>query len=883
MTVMARMRLQLPDNLQGVVVGLVCAWLFITGAGAGDFAQASTFHTGIPKKVLFLSSYHEGYRWTDDIIEGVSSVFGPEGSQIQVDFEYMDAKRRTSPDYLPSLSRFYMHKFRKNDYDLVLCADEPAFRFIKETGEVLFPEKPVVFCGLNHFEPGMLGRDGRMTGVVEFFDLRETLKLMDRLHPEARKVYVVNDDLPTGKSIGLELRKVIPDFPDFEFVSLEGLTMEEVRDRVSRLGPDSLVLFLVFFRDGAGSYFPYDESIRQVSQSSAVPVYGIWDFNLGHGIVGGKLTSGFAQGRMAGELGLKILRGRSPATLPVIREDANSFAFDDLQLKRFGLSRKELPPGSRVINESLSMGKRVLVLHSYDPDMAWVRNIDAGIDSVLSGRPDIQLMHDYLDLKRHPGAAFGQRLVRLFEDKYRGSRFDAILACDSKAYRFMLTWRDRFLPGTPVVFCGVNDFSHYDLLGRGLFTGVVETVDMKGTLDLALKLHRGVRQIVVINDQTDVGRANRKILDAMVSGYAGRADFLFLDDLNMTELRDRVSLLGPDSLILLLSFNRDRSNNVFSYQESIRLIAEKANVPMYGVWDFYLGHGLLGGKMTSGFCQGEAAARMAMRIIDGTPVDDIPVMTESPNRFMFDHKEMVRFGIAAHRLPIGSMVVNQPEDIYSQNPLLVLATLFVVVILAVAVIFLVLDRRQRKKMEAELRYYATTDEMTGVVNRRTGLLMLEQQMALAKREGKPLCICFADLNNLKQINDQWGHDRGDAVIQALCRILKEQVRASDVICRLGGDEFLVILPGCTLPRAGQFWERVRSAICDYNRQAARGEQLSVSRGFAACTPGRPVSLDVLIRRADNAMYRDKERVKARGLTGLSLKGGEDRTTCQGVD
>ena len=88
-------------------------------------------------------------------------------------------------------------------------------------------------------------------------------------------------------------------------------------------------------------------------------------------------------------------------------------------------------------------------------------------------------------------------------------------------------------------------------------------------------------------------------------------------------------------------------------------------------------------------------------------------------------------------------------------------------------------------VEAELHHYATTDDMTGVCNRRTGLVMLEKQLANAARRGSNLCVCFVDENNLKQVNDNFGHDKGDEIILALCDLLTVEIRSSDMPVQTG--------------------------------------------------------------------------------------------------
>lgn len=842
-------------------VGLgVLVFLFMLFAFPADVSHAEDQM----KHVLVFNSYHEGYRRTEELVKGIDSVFGSEFLQLQVDFEYMDAMRNVTPGYFQRLDELYRYKFRHSSYDLIICSDESAFSFLKECNQNLFPDTPIVFCGVNHFEQEMIEGKDLFAGVIEDLDVRGTLAAMIRLHPGCHQVYVVNDDTPKGRSVAKELEKVIPDFSGLEFVLLSGMTMEEIQSRVSRLSAEGLVLFLEFSRDASGQYFPCDESIRKVSSSSAVPVYGVRDFLLGKGIVGGALSTGYDQGRKAALLGIKILEGELPSHIPVIRKQTSRFGFDRRLLKRFCIDRTKLSDDSIIINDVIPERERLLVLHSYDSQMSWVRDIEAGIRSVLGDRKDLEIVHDYMDLKRYPRPEFVQKVHDLLRRKYEGRKFDVILASDDEAYRFLLAYRDHLFPEIPVVFCGVNDHDPATLEGHPLFTGLTSEIDVRGTLDLALDLHPRVKKVVVINDHTDFGKIARKKVEDVGALYRDRVEFVHLEDMDMSELRERVGRLNEEHLLLLLAFTQDRSNNVFSYEESIRLIAERAKVPIYGIWDFYLGHGMLGGMVTSGYFQGKTAASMVRRILDGEAVSDIPVVRQGPNRYMFDYDQLQRFGVVPEDLPEGSIILNRPESFYRQHRLLVMAVILVMAVLVSAVVVLAVNIRRRKKVEAELRYYATTDEMTGVLNRRTGLLFLERQMAQADRQGSKLCVCFADLNNLKEVNDNCGHDMGDVVIVRLCRFLSEHIRSSDILCRLGGDEFLAILPGCDLAAAEAMWRRIEGRVDRHNAGVGElYERVSVSHGFAEYDPLCPVGLDDLIRIADQAMYRDKERVKER--------------------
>lgn len=348
--------------------------------------------------------------------------------------------------------------------------------------------------------------------------------------------------------------------------------------------------------------------------------------------------------------------------------------------------------------------KRVLVLHSYHKGLAWTDEEDAGVASVLKDLPQVEVFTEYMDTKRVPSADDEPRLVEFLARKYSRIPIDVVIASDDDAFQFMLSRRERLFPAAPVVFCGVNFFDDSMLSGkRGFFTGVVEAYDVRNTLRTALTLHPGAYRIVVINDRSSTGLANRKILAEVLPEFEKRVSVVSLDDLDMDELLARVRSLAPGDVVLLMTFNRDKSGRTFDYNESLALIAAQSKAPIYGVWDFYLGKGIVGGLLVSGFDQGRVAAEMALRILSGEKAGDIPVVKESPNRYMFDHTQLRRFGVAASLLPEGSRVVNRPASFYEEHQGKVLAVVVTFMVLLGMVAALWVNIQGRKKTEAFLR------------------------------------------------------------------------------------------------------------------------------------------------------------------------------------
>lgn len=830
-------------------VSLVALLLLFSVSGV--CAQSPTV-----KKVLVFNSYHQGYKWSDDVMSGIVSVLGAGTASGNLQIEYMDAQRIADAGYLQKLSEIYSYKFRDKQFDVIIASDDPAFTFLLKHRHKLFPETPIVFCGVNYFVDSMLQGHKNITGVVEAQDIRATIELALKLHPRTKEIYVINDDTITGRAIAKDLNKVAPLFKNnVSFVPLSGLSMEQIQKKVAMLPSDSLVLYLIFFEDSAGHKFTYNEGISRIAAHSGVPIYGVWDFSLGYGIVGGMLTSGFYQGETAAKQALRIMDGEPASSIPVVKQGSNRYMFDSNLLKRFKIKFSELPADSIIINESDSGRKQVLVLNSYHHGMLWADGVNSGISSVFGKNGKIDLHFEFMDTKRNADPEYIQKLSQLYGYKFRGKKFDLVIVSDDDAYNLARKNHSDLFQNVPIVFCGVNYFRQEDLKNDRLITGVVEAVDIKKSLEIALRLHPGTQKIVVINDLTLTGRANRNLLDGVLPDFEN-VEFEFLDDINMSELEERVSRLPSDNLILLLSFNRDKSNNVFSYEESIRRIAAKARVPLYSVWDFYLGSGIVGGMLTNGFSQGEMAAKLGLRILGGEKPEKIPVVLTSPNRYMFDYRYLKQFGIDPGKLPGKSEVINRPNFFLEKYGKTAGIAFSVFAIVAGYIFY------RRKKSRDNLKLMAATDPLTGILNRRAGLAYLKQLIRSADLLNTSVAICFVDLDKLKFVNDTYGHLEGDRYLREASQILKLKIRKVDLLCRYGGDEFLIAVSNCTRAQAEILWDKIEDSINAFNIGGETQFKISMSRGVVEYDPAFPISILELVEMADIEMYKFKQQRKA---------------------
>ncbi len=169
-------------------------------------------------------------------------------------------------------------------------------------------------------------------------------------------------------------------------------------------------------------------------------------------------------------------------------------------------------------------------------------------------------------------------------------------------------------------------------------------------------------------------------------------------------------------------------------------------------------------------------------------------------------------------------------------------------------------------LERRILQLANTDTLTGLLNRRAFMERMEQEMSRAQREKKPLSLIFADIDHFKRVNDTYGHQVGDLVLQRFTDQLKTSARPYDFLGRYGGEEFLVCLPRADGLQAASVAERMRGQIEDMEIMLpddARSIRITASFGTASCSIEPGGNVDLLIKKADDALYRAKEEGRNR--------------------
>lgn len=320
---------------------------------------------------------------------------------------------------------------------------------------------------------------------------------------------------------------------------------------------------------------------------------------------------------------------------------------------------------------SAGLTRQVLILHSYQNDYEWTRLVNQGLTDELESAPDLscQIKAEYLDAKRAWDPAMAEHFAAHLARRYEGFKPDIVVVSDNDAFEFMLAHGGALFGRTPWVFAGVNELDPGSIAPiRDRVTGVVERIDYAATLRLILELFPGTTEIRALADGTTTGPKTLAELREAAAALGLAVPVTSFPDRPFPELLKEAAGLPTSTAVFLLAYARDAAGEVWSMREVASRMAAAAPGPSFAIWDFFFGHGVVGGAMTSGLAQGAEAGRMALRILRGASPAAIPVSDVPSPPVLLDWRQLRRFGVPSSRIPASARIEYRPPDLRERDP-----------------------------------------------------------------------------------------------------------------------------------------------------------------------------------------------------------------------
>ncbi len=349
--------------------------------------------------------------------------------------------------------------------------------------------------------------------------------------------------------------------------------------------------------------------------------------------------------------------------------------------------------------------KRILFISSYNPSFPTFNHQIDGLRSVLD-EEHVLLDMEFLDSKRFNTDEVIKLRREFFIYKFQHvPEYDLVITADDNALDLCMSMRNEFFNDVPIVFFGVNDIKKaLSYNNDPMVTGLIEAVSMKDTIELMISLFPQTETITAISDATTSGAADLRAFNELQNQFPSyEFRTISLKDYTWQEFAAILSGLGRDTSLLLLSAYQDSEGNNLLFNESLKIIYENLKIPLFHLWYHGFGDGVFGGRVISHYEQAISAAETALKILDGASPASIPIRSDADNHYIFDYQELKRFGISLRKLPEDSEIINRPYSFLRENKALVLSSVSIFSIMAVLLLFSLININIRKKAESALR------------------------------------------------------------------------------------------------------------------------------------------------------------------------------------
>ena len=352
--------------------------------------------------------------------------------------------------------------------------------------------------------------------------------------------------------------------------------------------------------------------------------------------------------------------------------------------------------------------KRVLILFNNRSDLPAIPFVEKGIKSSLKAGTEFHIEYfiEFMDYYRNPDQTYNQLLFDLYRHKFSRHKIDLVFAWGPASHSLVVAHSNELFPQTPVVISGIL---REQLKGKNLspvVAGVLLDIDYAGLLETALRIHPQTRHVAIVNGASKTDLILEKGFRKALEPYARRLDFIYLTRLPMGEILEKVQNLPEHSVVLYYTLLRDAEGKSFIPREVASILSEAANAPVYGCLDTYLGHGIVGGRLTSLEMIGIKAGETALRILRGEKPSDIPISGQGTVINKFDWRQLKRWGISEDRLPPGSIVRFKTYSFWELYRGYIVAAFVLILLQSGLISFLLWQRAQRHRVEQKYRTVA---------------------------------------------------------------------------------------------------------------------------------------------------------------------------------
>ena len=519
------------------------------------------------------------------------------------------------------------------------------------------------------------------------------------------------------------------------------------------------------------------------------------------------------------------------------------------------------------VAQTQSLPRNVLVINSYHQALPWTHAFNERLihSAQLDSEHQWQLYFENLDATRIGGLTDLQ-FSDLLQTKYAHIEFDAVIAESAPAATFAERQKHAF--NWPIRIQFNSALESEDT--HALYFGNNDSYYVDKTLDMMLAQSPATQSLYLI----EAGGPPDRQLIGLVSDYLSHYPSIRLvieREFTIPELLQRVANYSADSLVLYGAVFKDREGKAQIPRDVLKEVAAVSPVPVYGLYSTFLDTGMVGGHLSDPEVTAESSLQAIRDYVETGRFRKVYPATQS----ILDVTVANKFHLPLSVDGMNPVLRNVRDPWLQRNVehiswiILILSSTTMLSVFWAARVRVInaklsishqklhVAKQQLIEKNKYLKQQSMKDPLTGLFNRRAFLPKLEEAMAEFQRYGNKSTIMLIDLDDFKQINDQYGHNIGDTLLKSFSYLLQAQSRRSDIIARWGGEEFLILAKGIGEQEAYLYLDNIRQRV-----QAAQeidGRVISFSAGI--CEIADHNTVELLIAEADAAMYRAKNSGK----------------------
>jgi diguanylate cyclase (GGDEF)-like protein/PAS domain S-box-containing protein len=788
------------------VVLLLCSFLSLVPS------YAQTTLPALPelssKNILLLYSYGHGGKGVGVFDEGLLSTLDRSGFRTNnLFFEYLDLERnRVDPQYGQRLQDLLTKKYAAHPIDIVLTLQQPAQQWLLNEGREIVPHAPAITFQAPMPSTAQAG-SRRIVSELASFDIKGTLDRALELFPETKRVVFVSGSSEVDRQMASAAERIsIPWKSKLVFEHTSDMTIEDMLNHVATLPPHTIIIFTQYNRDANGKVTVAYEVEGMLVKAANAPVFGLYDFNLKNGGIGGSVISVKGAGEKTGQLMLDLLSGKTQLTQSVTRVDIEAVPmFNWEQIQHWGGNSANLPQNTIFVN-------RVPTI--------WDEYSKYLIGVIIFIAAQSVLIFALLVNRRRRKLA--EQSMRESESKYRvliEHAPDAIAVydvdtglfvdCNIAAEQLFGCSREDLLKVGPQKF-----YPHEQFSGRSV-DDVIATTGKQALSGEQVNFERVIRnaqgrELICDARLVRLPASDRRLVRISYIDITQRKRLDESLRIAATAFETQLGMAVTDAGGAIIQVNQAFvAITGYTAQEAagqnLRFLSSGHHNKDFfdAMWDSIT---------QSGSWQGE-------------------VWNRRKNGEVFP--SWLTITIVKNEAGLTTHYVSTYSDITS-----------------------------RKLAEDEITQLAFYDPLTKLPNRRMLMDRLVQTLASGSRHERKTALLFVDLDNFKIINDTLGHANGDLLLEQVAHRLSACVREGDTVARLGGDEFVVMLEnlGEDLLEAVKQAEIIGEKILEKLSQTyllANHEYHGTASIGVTLLGDHQENVDEPLKRADLAMYQAK--------------------------